>query len=95
MRVTQQLPISDKERTLLNALLKDIDEINQYSEKSIYIDWQSYHNTYSPELTDPCPDYYGYYSLRFEEEGVMFGDFMTIDELDEHICFLYEYLTAL
>lgn len=84
--------VPKEEQNLLSVLFDDLDEINQYTEDILYIDWQDYHDEYSPERTDPCPDYYGYYTLRFERvlyETV--GSQMTIDELDNALCMLYCY----
>lgn len=85
------------EKNLLNALLKDIEGLNKVLERNgkrdkVYIDWQDYHDDYSPERTDPCPDYYGYYRLCFE--GCLPNDFgveMDIYELDRTICAVLEF----
>lgn len=96
MRITREnykeVPI--KQQPLLSALLDDVEEINKVSDykKSIYIDWQDFHNEYSPERIDPCPDYYGYYSIRFCDSDSKIGEFMSIDVLDECLCLLYEYV---
>ena len=101
MRVTYEniktLPINDKEKGLLRALLLDIDDINKMDIKPpIYIDWQDFHNEYSPEWTDPCPDYYGCYTLKSEAlEGEIIGIEMTIDMLDDTLCALSNYVINL
>ena len=61
----KDIPISDKDKSLLNALLKDLEEINNNFPKTyhISIDWIDKHTKYSPERVDPCPDYYGMYRL--------------------------------
>ena len=60
---------------LLYALLLDLAEINNSLEKKgydkIYIEYQDYHNEYSPERTDPCPDYYGTYKIYSEGNQMM------------------------
>ena len=95
MRLTEAnfreiIPI--EQQLLFDALLDDLDEINEYTEDILYIDWQDYHNEYSPERTEPCPDYYGYYTLRFEHKpNARIGDVMTIDQLDSALCLLYSY----
>lgn len=84
--------VPKKEQELLSVLFNDLDDVNKYTKKRLYIDWQDWHNEYSCERTDPCPDYYGYYTLRFE--GVpndTVGDFMTIEELDSALCLLFGY----
>lgn len=98
MRVSNEniktLPISDKEQSLLQALLDDLEEINKKEERpAIYIDWQDYHNEWSPERTDPCPDYYGYYTLRWSHDNSeMIGMEVTIYGLDMALCTLYNYV---
>jgi hypothetical protein len=77
----------------LYSLLIDLAELNRLIEKAniinkeLYIDYQDYHNTeYSPERTDPCPDYYGMYSLRFENDNIeRVGEPMTLEDLDNVI----------
>lgn len=84
--------IPEKEQSLLNALLCDLEDVNEYTEMKLFIDWQDYHDEYSPERTDPCPDFYGYYTLRFEEiPNETVGTLMDINELDCSICLLYTY----
>ena len=60
------LPISDYDKGLLKALLIDLEEINHslpLKASNINIVWIDEHTEYSPERTDPCPDYYGMYRL--------------------------------
>ena len=75
---------------ILKCLIRDLSDINKKSNNKIYIDKQEFHDVYSCERTEPCPDYYGLYSLRIEnkpEETLGFEP-MTIDELDRAICLL-------
>lgn len=99
MKITKEnvneLNIDDYSKHLLNALLIDLIELNNeldkqnLSNKKLYIDYQDYHNEYSPERTDPCPDYFGYYFLRFENNSnATCGAEMTLDELDNTLCTL-------
>ncbi len=88
----EDLPIKDGNKLLLKALLKDVDEINNKSKKKIYIDWQDWHNEYSPERVDPCPDFYGFYTIRRESDDDLIGVEMTIDTLDYSLCMLCDYL---
>lgn len=85
--------ISDDKQWLLASLLKDLDEINKYHKgDNLYIDWQDWHDEYSCERTDPCPDFYGYYTLRFESQPYeIVGGQMTIDDLDTALCILFSY----
>lgn len=90
------LPISDHEKGLLKVLLINLASINSKSKQELYIDWQDYHTEYSPEWTDPCPDYYGTYTIRainnpYESLGVE----MTLDDLDTALCLLYNYVVDL
>ena len=62
----KDIPISDKDKDLLKALLLDLEEINHNLPLKTYdisIDWIDKHAEYSPERVDPCPDYYGMYRL--------------------------------
>ena len=84
--------IPKQEQEHLNALLDDLEDVNLYSKNKLYFDWQDYHDEYSCERTDPCPDYYRYYTLRFENKpNETVGDVMTIDELDNALCILFSY----
>lgn len=90
----KDLPTTSREQELLKALLVDLKDINntKYREE-IYIDWQDWHNEYSPERTDPCPDYYGYYTIRDASDPYnILGVEMTLDDLDANLCLLHNYL---
>ena len=76
---------------LLKALLSDLEALNALNAKygGLYISYEDTHTEYSPERTDPCPDYYGYFTLRWENEpSEMVGDYMTLEELDLVLCAL-------
>ena len=49
------------------------------------------HTEYSPERTDPCPDYYGMFRLLFENNPVNVGGEMDIDQLDMTLFILNEF----
>ena len=85
--------IPKEEQDLLFSLLNVLDDINEYiREDKLYVDWQEYHNEYSCERTDPCPDFYGCYRLKFEKiANECVGDVMTIYELDNVLSVLYDY----
>ncbi len=86
----QIVPKEEQER--LNSLFDDLDDINVYNKNKLYFDWQDWHDEYSCERTDPCPDYYGYYRLKFQKnQDDCVGDVMTIDELDNALCILFSY----
>ena len=91
----ENLDIKQREKNLLKALLKDLENLNQKSRESLYIDIQDYHNEYSPERVDPCPDYYGYYTIRTEKDSFeTIGVEMTIDDLDIVMCALCNYIES-
>lgn len=95
MKVTRETisNIPDNDRELIISLLNDIRDINNsikdYSE-NIYIDWQDYHDEYSPERTDPCPDYYGMYTIMRNNECL--SEKLTLNDLDSQLCLLYNYV---
>ena len=81
--------VQNKDWALFEALLIDLEELNQLLEdknedyRKLYIDFENEHTQYSPERVDPCPDFYGFFSLRFEKNPYeIVGDYMTIEELD-------------
>ena len=87
-----------KEILLYVSLQSDLDEINEHLEdgKKLYIDFNEEHTEWSAERTDPCPDYYGMYSLRSETYPFeMIGDYMNIEELDYAILVLTDFLELL
>lgn len=99
MRITNDnissLDISEKDKQLLACLLEDMDELNGIIGKNngrkttFYIDYQDYHDEYSPERVDPCPDYYGMYGI-VDANGELIGFRESINELDCTMCTLIE-----
>lgn len=82
-------------RGLLTSLLLDIAEFNNQIDenKHIYIDYENEHTEYSPERTDPCPDYYGCFRLRFENNPTeTIGDYVDLWTLDNVICALINFV---
>ena len=84
---------------LFKALLIDLGEINQMLKdngeeyRTLYIDIQTSHNEYSPERTDPCPDFYGTYSLRFErDERECAASEMELVDLDYVLSIIYSFI---
>lgn len=82
----------------LESLYIDLLELNNelenknLSDKKLYIDIQDYHDEYSPERTDPCPDYYGMFSLRFENDETILGEYIeSLSDLDTLIFTLVEF----
>lgn len=100
MKVTREnFKNIENNQGLLESLLIDLEELNQLLEdkdeayRKLYIDYQDYHNEYSPERTDPCPDYYGMFSLRFEKNPYeTVGDMMTLEELDNALFILINFV---
>jgi len=93
--------VTKKNWDIIKSLLEDLKDINgllddnQEGYRKFYIDIQDYHNVYSPERTDPCPDYYGYYTLRYEENPYeTIGIEMNIDELDSAMCVLINFIES-
>ena len=89
----ESLPISYHEKGLLKALLQDLEEINHnlpLRSKELYIDWIDEHTEYSPERTDPCPDFYGMY--RIIRNSDILGIEMDLDTLDTALCLLHNFV---
>ena len=80
--------ISDK---LLRSLLDDIEVINSQHNINIELHQVDKHTEWSPERTDPCPDYYGMYYLYIPETKETIGDYMYIDDLNEIMYILSEF----
>ena len=87
------------DQNLLESLYIELKGLNNalenqgQSNKELYIDYIDKHTEYSPERTDPCPDYYGMFRLRFvwgDNDSV--GVEMTLDELDSAICILSDFI---
>ena len=68
---------------LLISLLDDLEIINSQHNTNIELHQVDKHTEWSPERTDPCPDYYGMYYLYIPETKETIGDYMYIDDLNE------------
>lgn len=95
MRLTKEnvdkIPLEEKDRRLLIPNISDINELNSMTGKDFYLDWQDFHDEYSPERTDPCPDYYGYFSIRENSYYSTIGEmYSTVKELDDAILVLMD-----
>lgn len=96
MKITREninsIPISDKEKQAVLYDLDDIEEINDMcKEELFYLYWEENHTEYSCERTDPCPDYYGCYSIRATKDNKLIGlECSTEEELQDTICVLYD-----
>lgn len=96
MKLTKEnietLPVSDKEKRYLLGDLEDIREINEIcKEELFYLYWENQHTEYSAERTDPCPDYYGTYSVRTIEDNELIGlECWSEEELQDRICDIYD-----
>lgn len=90
----KDIPISDRDKHLLKALLIDLEEINHnlpLKASDINISWIDVHSQYSPERVDPCPDYYGYY--RLWQGNKTLGIEMDLETLDYVLCVLSDIFT--
>lgn len=76
---------------LLKSLLDDLEIINSQHNTNIELHQVDKHTEWSPERTDPCPDYYGMYYLYIPETKEIIGDYMYIDDLNEIMCALSEF----
>ena len=83
------------DRFWIKAHLNDLEEINEKSPLKLYIEMQDFHNEYSAERVDPCPDYYGYYLIRVEGTDAIIGEPMTLKELDNTLYIIYSYIINL
>lgn len=95
MKITEEnyTVVPEKEQVILKALLTDLKFINDNSTNKLFINWIDCHTEYSPEWTDPCPDFYGMYELRLEDDPrESVGIEMELNELDLAMCALYNYI---
>lgn len=86
--------VPEQEQNLIKSLMIDLGDINKiisFTHNSLYISLDTEHTEYSPERTDPCPDYYGFYRLHNSKDNDTIGIEMTIDELDSNICTLFNF----
>jgi len=84
----------ENQHELLESLVNDVIILNFMLEPmnvKLYIGYQDQHTDYSPERTDPCPDYYGMFYIGVEEYGTI-GSEMTLDELDSSWMLLGEFI---
>lgn len=86
-----------QEQNIIRVLLRDIDEINKYvgfTNKYLWLSIETEHSEYSPERTDPCPDYYGFYRLHNSYDNDTIGIEMTLEDLDSNLCTLLNFCEA-
>ena len=93
--------VKDEDQRLMGDLLYDLEEFNNILDNldesylKLYINFVDEHTEYSAERTDPCPDYYGYYTLNFEDDEHKYdtvGGYMSIDEIDTALCVLINFM---
>ena len=91
----------DMGKSVLSGLLIDLLELNTELEnngdkhRQLYIDFIDSHTEYSPERKDPCPDNYGYFTLRFEKNPYeTVGGILSLNELDSVLCALINFEDA-
>lgn len=95
MKVTRQNFDTIEDRgNLLEVLLDELDEINSKlkPENQIELWYETEHTEYSPERTDPCPDFYHTYSLFSKKLDCTLAEEMGIRELDNVLCALSMFL---
>ena len=95
MKITEETiyNIPEKEQPLVIALLNDLEEINHnlpLHSPNLELEWIDEHTHYSPEWTDPCPDYYGMYRVWRGDDYI--GVEMDLDTLDSALCLLHNFL---
>lgn len=85
-------------KMLLHALLQDTCNLNDLLDKNnksykrILIDYIDEHTEYSPERTDPCPDYYGLFKIVLENDHYnIIGDPVGLRDLDMVLCALFNF----
>jgi hypothetical protein len=95
MKITEKTiyNIPEKEQPLVIALLNDLAEINHnlpLRSPDLELEWIDVHTEYSPERTDPCPDFYGMYRIWRGNDTI--GVEMDLDTLDSALCLLHNFL---
>ncbi len=76
--------VSDCEMGLMRALLTDCNEYNtsRIFPHEVEIHIITEHTKYSPEWTEPLPDYYGTYYIKYADVDDYIIDGLDIDGLD-------------
>lgn len=89
----------EEQTKLLLSLVKEARDINSIltnfpgqDMKTISIYWENEHTEYSPERTDPCPDNYGFFYIMMNGVNHTIGEAMSIDQLDESLSLLYDFV---
>ena len=83
-----------KDNPYQKSLIEEVDEINalikRYSgafyegaEIGLYLDNE--HTDYSPERTDPCPDYYGSFQLRWNNGESICDKTFVLKDIDDYL----------
>lgn len=87
--------VPEKDQNIIYSLLLDILELNNSREGlNLYLDIQDYHNEYSDERIEPCPDYYGTYSINFLAEEGSYNSLvyeLSAEELDVAVWSIYKF----
>lgn len=83
--------LPNRDGNVMRELLLELQQINKLSHHTVLqICYQDWHDKYSPERTDPCPDYYGRYHIT-DINGNRIGEPMELEDLDYAICLLLEF----
>lgn len=90
--VKKYIDISEYDLNLLQGILVDLLSNNHgVFHKPMEICFNIEHTEYSPEWTEPMPDFYGSFCIKYTDSTEMIGDWIAdVHELDNIMFFLYE-----
>lgn len=83
---------------ILQSLLIDVNSLNNIlinlglESNTFHIEYEDQHTEYSPERTDPCPDFFGCFFLVFDKTNETIGEEMFLNELDNTIMILSDFI---
>lgn len=84
-KLREALP--DKDVALVKAIMQDIAEYNaDVFPIDLELHFQDYHDEYSSERTDPCPDFYNTFSINWAGSYDTIASGMDVNALDETMC---------
>ena len=88
--------VADSDQTAIEATLNILEDLNKKlrNDKKLSIFLQDWHDEYSCERVDPCPDYYGTYRLMYSQDSVLTW-YMDADELLDTVYILFEFTELL
>lgn len=86
------------DNAILQSLLIDVNSLNNIlvnlglGFNTFHIEYEDQHTEYSPERTDPCPDFYGEFFLVFDKTNETIGEEMFLSDLDNTIMILSDFI---